>query len=248
MGNSAERNPETLAPGCVRLLEEAGFAYDRRIGAWLNVPAGRVIAFDRVANHGPEWLAAWLGLSRFHPLFIANGHDVRTVRSGSPALVLVSDDHTPASRPPRVGRRRPRVEPRTNLFGLPCAPSSGRLPIMKPPKRSRPRTARGVAILAIAVLIGVAGCVGPSPVVRRDDAAITQDVQARLAADGQTKPFAITVGTTEGVVHVSGVVTKSADRDSVERIARETPGVRSVDNNVRFHNAPGPDGTGTGTP
>ena len=88
MGNSAERNPDTLAPGCVRLLEEAGFVYDRRIGAWLNVPAGRVIAFDRVANHSPEWLAAWLGLSRFHPRFIANGHDVRTVRSGSPAVAL----------------------------------------------------------------------------------------------------------------------------------------------------------------
>ena len=105
MGNSAERNPDTLAPGCVRLLEEAGFTYDGRIGSWLNIPAGRVIAFDRVANHGPEWLAAWLGLSPAHPLFMAIGHDVRTVRVGSPALVLVGDDRTPAPRPPRVGRR-----------------------------------------------------------------------------------------------------------------------------------------------
>ena len=105
-GTRAQRNPDRLAPGCVRLLEEAGFTYDRQIGAWLNIPAGRVIAFDRVANRSPEWLAAWLGLSRAHPLFIANGHDVRTVRSGSPALVLVSDDNTPASRPLRVGRRR----------------------------------------------------------------------------------------------------------------------------------------------
>jgi len=98
MGNSAERNPDTLAAGCVRLLEEAGFTYDGRIGAWLNIPAGRVIAFDRVANRSPEWLAAWLGLSRAHPLFIANGHDVRTLRFGSPALVLARDDNTPASR------------------------------------------------------------------------------------------------------------------------------------------------------
>jgi len=105
MGNSAERNPDTLAPGSVRLLVEAGFTYDGRIGAWLNIPDGRVIAFDRVANRSPEWLAAWLGLSPTHPRFMANGHDVRTVRVGSPALVLVSGDHTPASRPPRVGRR-----------------------------------------------------------------------------------------------------------------------------------------------
>jgi osmotically-inducible protein OsmY len=73
-----------------------------------------------------------------------------------------------------------------------------------------------------------------APVVHRDDAAITEDVRARLAADGQTKPFAISVATTGGVVDVTGSVAKSADRDSVERIARETPGVRSVDNNVRF--------------
>ena len=87
-GTRALRNPNKLAPGSVRLLEEADFTYDGRIGSWLNIPAGRVIAFDRVANRSPEWLAAWLGLSRFHPLFIANGHDVRTVRSGSPAVVL----------------------------------------------------------------------------------------------------------------------------------------------------------------
>jgi hypothetical protein len=32
----------------------------------------------------------------------------------------------------------------------------------------------------------------------------------------------------------------AGDRDSVERIARETPGVRSVDNDVRFGGAPVP--------
>lgn len=87
------------------------------------------------------------------------------------------------------------------------------------------------------MLIGATGCAGPSPVVPRDDLVIAEAVRERLAADGQTKPFAITVGSTEGVVHVSGSVEKSADRDSVERIARETPGVRSVDNDVRFGSA-----------
>jgi osmotically-inducible protein OsmY len=90
------------------------------------------------------------------------------------------------------------------------------------------------------MLIGATGCVGRAPVVHREDAAITEDVRARLAADGQTKPFAITVATTAGVVNVTGSVAKSADRDSVERIARDTPGVRSVDNNVRYGGAPIP--------
>jgi hyperosmotically inducible protein len=75
-------------------------------------------------------------------------------------------------------------------------------------------------------------------VVHRDDAAITQDVRERLTVDGQTKPFAINVATDAGVVHVTGNVESSADRDSVERIARETPGVRSVDNDVRFGGTP----------
>ena len=95
------------------------------------------------------------------------------------------------------------------------------------------------------MLIGTTGCTGPSPVVPRDDLAITEAVRARLAADERTKPFPITVGTTDGVVHMSGSVEKSADRDSVERIARETPGVRSVDNDVRFGNVPVADGAST---
>ena len=87
------------------------------------------------------------------------------------------------------------------------------------------------------MLIGATACVGRVPVVQRQDAAITEDV---LTADGQTKPFAITVATTAGVVNVTGSVAKSADRDSVERIALDTPGVRSVDNNVRYGGTPVP--------
>jgi hypothetical protein len=116
-GTRALRNPDELAPGCVRLLEEGGFTYDRQIGAWLNRPAGRVIAFDRVANRSSEWLAAWLGLSRAHPLFIANGHDVRTMRFGRPRLVLVrsarlSDQVTPATRERAASPAIPSISPR----------------------------------------------------------------------------------------------------------------------------------------
>src|SRR5512132_512088 len=111
---------------------------------------------------------------------------------------------------------------------------------MRALNRSRPRPVRALAVLAIAILIGATGCMGRAPVVHREDAAITDDVRARLAADGQTKPFAIKVGTASGVVHVTGDVAKSADRDSVERIARETPGVRSVENDVRYGASPVP--------
>jgi osmotically-inducible protein OsmY len=111
---------------------------------------------------------------------------------------------------------------------------------MRAINRSRPPAVRALATLAVAVLIGATGCVSRAPVVQRTDAAITEDVRARLAADEQTKPFAITVATTAGVVHVSGSVARSADRESVERIARDTPGVRSVDNHVRYGGTPVP--------
>ena len=91
------------------------------------------------------------------------------------------------------------------------------------------------------MLVGATGCVGRGPTVPRDDATITGDVRARLAADAQTKPFAITVATTAGVVHMTGSVPQSNDRDSVERIARDTPGVRSVNNDVRFDGVPVPE-------
>ena len=110
---------------------------------------------------------------------------------------------------------------------------------MRASNRSRPRPVRALATLTIAMLIAATGCVGRAPAVDRNDAAITEDVRARLAADGQTN---ITVATTAGVVNVAGSVDKSADRDSVERIARETPGVRSVDNDVRFGGVPVPVG------
>lgn len=105
-------------------------------------------------------------------------------------------------------------------------------------RRSRARPVRGVAILTIGVLIGIAGCAHGPPIVQRNDAAITSDVRARLAADQQTNAFAITVDTKAGVVHVAGDVAKSADRERVERIAGDVPGVSAVDNDVRYGAVP----------
>jgi hyperosmotically inducible protein len=74
----------------------------------------------------------------------------------------------------------------------------------------------------------------------RDDASITKDVQARFAADAQTSPLGVVVDTKAGIVHLTGTVATDGDRSSVERIARDSPGVRSVDNDVRFGPASSP--------
>lgn len=89
-------------------------------------------------------------------------------------------------------------------------------------------------IVAIAILIGALGCSARQPVVAREDVAITNDVRARLAADASSRPLKVDVATKAGVVSLTGFVPTDDDRTSVERIARATEGVRSVDNNVIF--------------
>ena len=86
--------------------------------------------------------------------------------------------------------------------------------------------------LAIAFMIAT-GCAASKPIVLRDDSAITQDVRARLAADPAASKATIAVDTKAGVVNLSGAVSESV-RSSAEQIARDTPGVRDVDNNMRF--------------
>ena len=85
-----------------------------------------------------------------------------------------------------------------------------------------------------ALLIGAMGCAATQPVVQRDDVAITKDVRARFAADASVSPLNVSVDTKAGVVRLTGFVATDGDRSSVERIALEAPGVRSVDNSVIF--------------
>lgn len=103
---------------------------------------------------------------------------------------------------------------------------------------NRNRFSRIPAIMTTAMLICLVGCSARQPVVERDDVSITNDVRARLAADAQLSPSAISVATAAGVVHLTGLVSTNTDRDSAERIARDTPGVRKVDNYVRFGDVP----------
>ncbi len=88
-------------------------------------------------------------------------------------------------------------------------------------------------MIALATTIAATGCAARQEVVVRDDSAITKDIRERLSADPAASKSPITVDTKAGVVSLSGQVTESV-RASAERIARDTPGVRSVDNNMRF--------------
>lgn len=104
--------------------------------------------------------------------------------------------------------------------------------------RNEHRTGRVRGIVAVAILTSAMACAGRQPIVARDDASITTDVRARLAADSQASPLGVKVDTKAGVVSLTGMVPTDDDRNAVERIARDTPGVRTVDNDVMFGTAP----------
>jgi low affinity Fe/Cu permease len=94
-------------------------------------------------------------------------------------------------------------------------------------------------MIALATTIATTGCAAKQEVVLRDDSAITKDVRDRLSADPAASKSTITVDTKAGVVRLDGEVTESV-RASAERIARDTPGVRSVDNHMRFGGSAAP--------
>ena len=106
-------------------------------------------------------------------------------------------------------------------------------------QRNRNHASRSVlhnlaATLAIVLVIGTIGCAATQPIVQRDDVTISNDVRARFAADAQVRDSKVLVETNAGIVHISGAVATDSERNSAERIARETPGVRGVNNDVRF--------------
>lgn len=107
---------------------------------------------------------------------------------------------------------------------------------MKPSNGVGSRMMRTAIGLGMAAMIVTAGCAARQEIVLREDGAITQDVQTRLGADPAASGSKIGVDTKAGVVSLTGSVTTDTIRDTAERIARDTPGVRSVDNNMRFGN------------
>ena len=65
-----------------------------------------------------------------------------------------------------------------------------------------------------------------------DDASITTGVKARLAEDKTVSAMAISVETLKGTVQLSGFARSAAERSQAEALARSTPGVVSVRNDI----------------
>ncbi|WP_456434345.1 BON domain-containing protein [Thermosulfuriphilus sp.] len=67
-----------------------------------------------------------------------------------------------------------------------------------------------------------------------DDATITARIKAALAQDPQTKARKIDVDTVDGTVTLTGLVSSQAEAKRAIEIARSTPGVRGVRNNLQI--------------
>ena len=65
-----------------------------------------------------------------------------------------------------------------------------------------------------------------------DDATITTRVKAEMIGDADVKARDIDVDTQDGVVHLSGFVDSSRERERAETLARSVPGVRTVQNKL----------------
>jgi hyperosmotically inducible protein len=91
-----------------------------------------------------------------------------------------------------------------------------------------------VVCFALLLTLALGACSSTRTVgAQVDDAGITTQVKAKLAADGDINPFNIDVDTNEGVVTLQGRVAKNEARVKAEQLARDTDGVKRVINLVK---------------
>jgi hypothetical protein len=82
-----------------------------------------------------------------------------------------------------------------------------------------------ISIVLISMLIGFPTACSHRP----SDESIAKDIQSKAAADPDTKDSQVSVAANDGKVTLTGKVKKPVARQKLEQIAREEPGVTSVD-------------------
>jgi len=90
----------------------------------------------------------------------------------------------------------------------------------------------GLALVLALTMTTVACSTTQSAGGQVDDAELASKVKAKLAADPEVNPFEIDVDVNDGVVRLSGSVDTAADRTEAGRLAADTSGVVSVNNEL----------------
>jgi osmotically-inducible protein OsmY len=86
-----------------------------------------------------------------------------------------------------------------------------------------------VGIIAVLMLVGCATTSSREGTGESlDDAAITTQVKSRLVADPLLSASAISVETTQGVVHLTGTVKSEQERHRAIQIVQGVAGVREI--------------------
>ena len=67
-----------------------------------------------------------------------------------------------------------------------------------------------------------------------DDSTITAKVKSKLLADRDVRGLAIVVETYKGVVQLSGFANNQTEIDQAELLAKQTEGVKAVQNSIRL--------------
>ena len=83
-------------------------------------------------------------------------------------------------------------------------------------------------------LLLLAGC-GMQPEEIVDDAAVLARVKTRLAAEANINALKINVDVRQNIVTLTGEVPSQAEKEQAGRLAQETQGVRSVNNNLHVN-------------
>ena len=96
-----------------------------------------------------------------------------------------------------------------------------------------------VTLLVLVALVGLGACRSTQPAgTQWDDNVITTKVKTKLAADPQINPFNISVTTNEGIVTSTGRVKEQLQRTEAEKLARDTEGVKGVNNLIKVGKLP----------
>jgi len=96
---------------------------------------------------------------------------------------------------------------------------------------------RAAAILSIALALVVAGCKSNPLAPPPDDAALTQSVQAKIAADTSLASEPVQASVQEGVATLTGTVSSDAARSLAAHDAAEVAGIRTVVNDLTVQTA-----------
>ena len=93
-----------------------------------------------------------------------------------------------------------------------------------------------IIIVTVLIALSLSGCAattGKTAGENVDDAALTAAVKSQLVMDKAANLTRIDVDTSQGIVHLNGIVDSSQQKARAQELAGRVKGVRKVVNNIQ---------------